>query len=105
MKSMPASSAMRARRRQSAQLASQRSGTLVAERPEEQLAPNTPTLSVFALYMPRRSRIDPLRTGIWLSLGSMDTEIRARPYTTLKDASMAVQYSALFLPRVRDADF
>src|SRR5215813_8492323 len=70
MKSIPAASAMRARRRQSAQLASQRSGTLVAERPEEQFAPNTPTLSVFALYMPRRSRIDPLRIAIWLSLGS-----------------------------------
>src|SRR5262249_56213938 len=58
MKSIPASSAMRARRAQSGQLADQRSGTLVAERPDEQLAPNTPIFSAFALYMAMRSRID-----------------------------------------------
>src|SRR5262249_48958952 len=44
MKSMPASSAMRASRRLSAQVPDQRSGTLVTLRPEEPLAPNNPSL-------------------------------------------------------------
>src|ERR1700737_3638473 len=57
MKSMPAASAMRARRRQSGQLADQRSGTLVAERPDEQFAPKIPILSALALYMAMRSSI------------------------------------------------
>jgi hypothetical protein len=55
MKSIPASSAMRARRRQSGQLADQRSFTLVAERPDEQFAPNTPIFSAFALCMAMRA--------------------------------------------------
>ena len=55
---MPAASAMRAIARQSAQLADQRSGTLVAERPDEQLAPNRPILSALPLCIARRSRID-----------------------------------------------
>src|SRR5438477_3705555 len=63
MKSMPAVSAMRASLRQSGQLADQRSGTVVAERPDEQLAPNMPILSALALYIARRSRIDPVRLG------------------------------------------
>ena len=58
MKSMPAASAMRASARQSAQLADQRSGTLVAERPDEQLAPNRPSFSALALYIARRSRME-----------------------------------------------
>src|ERR1700758_1788765 len=58
MKSMPAASAMRASARQSGQLADQRSGTKVAERPDEQLAPNSPILSWLALYIAMRSRID-----------------------------------------------
>src|SRR5215470_17142493 len=58
MKSMPASSAMLARRAKFGQLADQRPGPLVAERPDEQLAPNTPIFSVLALYMAMRSRID-----------------------------------------------
>ena len=58
MKSMPASSAMRASRRQSGQLADQRSGTLVAERPDEQFAPKIPIFSALSLYMAMRSRID-----------------------------------------------
>ncbi len=61
MKSMPASSAMRASRRQSGQLADQRSGTLVAERPDEQLAPNRPIFSALALYIAMRSCIDAVR--------------------------------------------
>src|SRR5271170_592590 len=51
MKSSPAASPSRASARQSGQLADQRSGTLVAERPDEQLAPNRPILSAFPLYM------------------------------------------------------
>src|SRR5262245_7585901 len=54
MKSIPAASAMRTSRRQSVQLADQRSGTVVAERPDEQLAPNRPILSWLPLYIARR---------------------------------------------------
>src|SRR5262245_33394777 len=70
MKSMPAVSARRASLRQSGQLADQRSGTLVAERPDEQLAPNSPTLSALPLYMAMRSCMDAVRanTGVSLSL-------------------------------------
>src|SRR5262245_30999693 len=68
MKSMPASSAMRARRAQSGQLADQRSGTLVAERPDEQLAPNTPIFSALALYMAMRSCIDAVRASTTFSI-------------------------------------
>src|SRR5580698_8081381 len=60
MKSRPAASASRAKARQSGQLADQRSGTLVAERPDEQLAPNSPIFSALPLYMARRSFIDAL---------------------------------------------
>src|SRR6185312_4808188 len=58
MKSRPASSAIRASARQSSQLADQRSGTLVAERPDEQLAPNRPILSALPLYMAMRFCIE-----------------------------------------------
>src|SRR3954447_24686442 len=68
MKSIPAASAMRARRKQSGQLADQRSGTLVAERPEEQLAPNTPSLSALPLYMAMRSAMDAVRASTVTSL-------------------------------------
>src|SRR5262249_18137894 len=68
MKSMPASSAMRARRRQFGQLADHRSGTLVAERPDEQLAPKMPIFSALALYMAIRSRIDAVRANTTVSL-------------------------------------
>src|SRR5579859_5092442 len=51
MKSRPAASASLASWRQSGQLADQRSGTLVAERPDEQLAPNSPILSALPLCM------------------------------------------------------
>src|SRR5437764_1375333 len=55
MNSMPASSAIRARERQSDQLPDQRSGTMVTARPDEQLAPNRPSFSRFALYIAARS--------------------------------------------------
>src|SRR3954468_23119288 len=64
MKSMPASSAMRASFRQSGQLADQRSGTLVAERPDEQLAPKMPIFSALALYIAERSDSDPVRASM-----------------------------------------
>src|SRR5271166_1525118 len=69
MKSTPAASAMRARRRHSGQLADHRSGTLVAERPEEQLAPKTPILSALPLYRLVRSRIDAVRASKAFSVG------------------------------------
>src|ERR1700719_3337279 len=55
MTSIPASSAIRARARQSGQLPDQRSGTSVTARPDEQLAPNNPSFSLFALYIAARS--------------------------------------------------
>src|SRR6202140_4715425 len=58
MKSSPASSASFANARQSSQLADQRSGTVVAERPDEQLAPNSPILSALSLYMAMRDCMD-----------------------------------------------
>src|SRR5579863_2550947 len=58
MKSSPAASASLATARQSGQLADQRSGTLVAERPDEQLAPNRPILSALPLYMAMRFFIE-----------------------------------------------
>src|SRR5579862_1273216 len=58
MKSRPASSASLASARQSSQLADQRSGTMVAERPDEQLAPNSPILSALSLYMAMRDCMD-----------------------------------------------
>src|ERR1700688_3272327 len=58
MKSRPAASASLASARQSSQLADQRSGTLVAERPDEQLAPNRPILSALSLYMAMRAGMD-----------------------------------------------
>src|SRR6266404_7505328 len=63
-----AASAMRARRRQSGQLADHRSGTLVAERPDEQLAPKMPIFSALALYMAMRSRIAAERADTTFSI-------------------------------------
>src|SRR4029077_15330893 len=77
MKSIPASSAMRASRRQSGQLADQRSGTLVAERPDEQLAPKMPIFSGLALYIAMRSRIVVARA----SKGLLRLEIESDPLT------------------------
>jgi hypothetical protein len=42
---------MRASRKQSGQLADHRSATMVADRPDEQLAPNRPILSRLPLYI------------------------------------------------------
>jgi len=56
MNSMPASSAICASARQSGQFPDQRSGTSVTARPDEQLAPNRPSFSRFALYIAARSR-------------------------------------------------
>src|SRR3979409_1074615 len=69
MKSMPAASAILASARQSGQLALQRSGTVVAVREDEQLAPNTPILSVLGLYMAMRSGSAPGVVSMGVSLG------------------------------------
>src|ERR1700684_1998200 len=72
MKSRPAASASRASARQSGQLADQRSGTLVAERPDEQLAPNSPIFSALPLYMANLFIIAALDAGMrspWLRFG------------------------------------
>src|SRR5262245_37774569 len=68
MKSIPRSSARRASARQSGQLADHRSGTLVAERPDEQFAPNTPIFSALPLYMAMRSASAPVRASTAVSL-------------------------------------
>src|SRR6266852_3007301 len=79
MKSMPALSAMRARRKQSGQLADQRSGTLVAERPDEQFAPKTPILSALALYMAMRSSIAAVRANKAFSIMCSQSIFRKKP--------------------------
>src|ERR1700730_8462661 len=58
MKSRPASSPSFASARQSSRLADHRSGIVVAERPDEQLAPNSPILSALSLYMAMRDCMD-----------------------------------------------
>src|SRR5262249_5635170 len=63
MKSSLASSPSFASLRQSGQRAVQRSGTLVAERPDEQLAPNSPILSALPLYIAMRFCMDALRAS------------------------------------------
>ncbi|HEX7205324.1 MAG TPA: hypothetical protein VF237_09215, partial [Xanthobacteraceae bacterium] len=50
------------------QLADQRSGTLVAERPDEHLAPKTPIFRALALYIAIRSRIDAGRSSKMFSI-------------------------------------
>src|SRR3954453_7996690 len=55
---MPAASPRRASARQPSQLADQRSGTRVAERPDEQLNPNRPSFNALELCIARRSFID-----------------------------------------------
>src|SRR4029077_16859484 len=57
MNSMPASSAICARRRQSGQFPDQRSGTRVTARPEEQLAPKRPSFSLLALFIAARGKL------------------------------------------------
>src|SRR5262245_3838933 len=109
MKSMPASSAMRARRAQSGQLADQRSGTLVAERPDEQLAPNTPIFSVLALYMAMRSCIDAVRASTMFSSGSrvlrpiwsqlLERRLRERPVDRVVEIDGAFDQALLGVER------
>src|SRR5271154_1019732 len=73
MKSRPASSASRASARQSGQLADQRSGTLVADRPDEQFAPKRPIFKALPLYM--ASRLAVLRTvefGVSMGIAPLD---------------------------------
>src|SRR5579863_10056565 len=93
MKSRPASSAIRASARQSSQLADQRSGTLVAERPDEQLAPNTPILSALPLYMAMRFCIEAAGAS---TLFSCYSGVRI-----LRVISQAVIPSAILLDRKR----
>src|SRR5580700_12243223 len=64
MKSMPASSAICARRLQSGQLPDQRSGTKVTARPDEQFAPNRPICSLLSEYMARRDCREAACTGV-----------------------------------------
>src|SRR5579883_755103 len=54
-KSMPASSAIWARRTLSSQLPDHRSGALVTNRPEEQFGPKKPSFSLLRPYMATRS--------------------------------------------------
>jgi hypothetical protein len=51
MKSNPPSSASLAMVAQLSQSASQRSGSLLTARPDEQFAPNRPSLKAFLLYI------------------------------------------------------
>src|SRR5579883_1187260 len=60
-KSMPASSAIWAMRTLSSQSPDQRSGALVTKRPDEQLGPKKPSLSLLSLYIDRRPAI-PVRS-------------------------------------------
>src|SRR3979409_1872314 len=55
---MPAASAMRASLRLSGQVPDHRSGTLVTARPDEQFAPNKPSLSLLPPCIDIRSRKD-----------------------------------------------
>src|ERR1700761_2655893 len=79
MKSIPAASAILARRRQSGQLADQRSGTVVAERPEEQLAPNSPIFRALSLYIAARSRMEPKASSIVFPPGGRFLRPMIRP--------------------------
>src|ERR1700761_7823316 len=73
---MPAASAMRAIARQSGQVASQRSGTSVAVRADEQLAPNRPIFRTFWLYISTRWGIDPGAMGVATAVSGMGSSTR-----------------------------
>ena len=89
MKSMPASSAILPSARQSGQLAVQRSGALVAVRDDEQFEPNMPILSALALYIARRSFIDPVGASNAISLPPQ----RAGAYSlSMPDALMTLAH-------------
>src|SRR5580704_14008377 len=81
MKSRPASSPSFASARQSSQLADQRSGTKVAERPDEQLAPNSPILSALSLYMAMRDCIDAAGAS---TVSSSRKSSSCRPYNRFR---------------------
>src|ERR1700730_8973084 len=105
MKSMPAASAILASARQSGQLAVQRSGTMVAVREDEQLAPNTPILSVLGLYMAMRSGSAPGMVSMWLSLGH---SVRCGSFGVLLQAHLArFDHPAPFrhLAAIEDVEF
>jgi hypothetical protein len=53
----------------------------VAERPDEQFAPNTPIFSAFALYMATRSPIDPVRANKAFSFPARRPALRERNAT------------------------
>src|SRR5580693_9735872 len=78
MKSMPASSAICARRLQSGQLPDQRSGTMVTARPDEQLAPNRPICSLLSEYMARRDCREAACTGVTFSFSPPPTLVSTR---------------------------
>src|SRR5262249_57169299 len=73
----PACPAVRASRRHSGQLAGHRSGTRVAERPDEQLAPNRPILSWLPLYIARRFGNEASRAGNGVSVTFSDVIVRS----------------------------
>src|SRR5262249_13120914 len=111
---MPAASARRASARQSGQLADQRSGTQVAVREDEQLAPNTPIFSVLALYMAMRSRIDPVRVSkarssfrVFRSFDSIPNRQRRCTFTEARaaPASAADLKFLHHLPHARSRNF
>src|ERR1700756_5062656 len=70
MNSMPARSAICASRTQSVQLPDHRSGTVVTARPEEQLAPNRPSLSRLALPIAARAAA----SSLFVVIASEDPE-------------------------------
>src|SRR5215469_12920565 len=75
---MQASSAMRAILRQSGQVASQRSGTSVAVRADEQFAPNRPIFRAFLLYIWTRWNIDPGSMGVATAASCIASSTRCR---------------------------
>src|SRR5215831_15840824 len=108
MKSSPASSASLASLRQSGQLADQRSGTLVAERPDEQLAPNSPILSALPLYMAMRLPMDALRDSTACSprwpiiIAMMATAIKRRTVYNLALEMLVAEEVAQCVSSARD---
>src|SRR5262245_56009924 len=118
---------MRASLRQSTQVASQRSGTSVAVRADEQFAPNRPIFNAFALYIVTRPRIEPFWAAmaasciaiLGLLLDLSDPALTLRPLSTIlrgsknrpketpgtregRHAQMACRCDARLLHRRRD---
>src|SRR5580692_4585887 len=106
MKSMPASSAICARRLQSGQLPDQRSGTMVTARPDEQLAPNRPICSLLSEYMARRDCREAACTGG--PLGTDGCVLSTDPAACHHPRKRMIQYSMTpvgdyWVPRFRGA--